>query len=480
VGRITGFLEYEREDRDYEPVAERIRHWHEFVLPLPEQDYVTQAARCMNCGVPYCQGTGSVAPGSPGCPVNNQIPDWNDLVYAGNWDEAARNLHSTNNFPEVTGRVCPAPCEASCTLNIDENPVTIKSIECAIADRAIAQGLNPELPAQRTGKKVAIVGSGPAGMACAQQLARAGHEVHIYERWAKAGGLLRYGIPDFKMEKHHVDRRVTQMEAEGVVFHYGAHVGVNVAADSLLKDYDVVVLTGGAEKPRDLPVPGRDLKGIHFAMDFLPQQNRRVSGENADDGEPILAKGKHVVVIGGGDTGSDCIGTSFRQGALSVTNFEIMPEPPLHENKMLTWPDWPLKLRTSSSHEEGAERDFAVMTTKFSGENGAVKKLHCVRADDKFKPVAGTEFEIDAELVLLAMGFVSPVYDGMIKNLGLALDKRGNVSATTDDYRTSIDKVFAAGDMRRGQSLVVWAIREGRQAAHAVDKYLMGSTQLPL
>jgi len=480
VGRITGFLEYEREDRDYEPVAERIRHWHEFVLPLPEQDYVTQAARCMNCGVPYCQGTGSVAPGSPGCPVNNQIPDWNDLVYAGNWDEAARNLHSTNNFPEVTGRVCPAPCEASCTLNIDENPVTIKSIECAIADRAIAQGLNPELPAQRTGKKVAIVGSGPAGMACAQQLARAGHEVHIYERWAKAGGLLRYGIPDFKMEKHHVDRRVTQMEAEGVVFHYGAHVGVNVAADSLLKDYDVVVLTGGAEKPRDLPVPGRDLKGIHFAMDFLPQQNRRVSGENADDGEPILAKGKHVVVIGGGDTGSDCIGTSFRQGALSVTNFEIMPEPPLHENKMLTWPDWPLKLRTSSSHEEGAERDFAVMTTKFSGENGAVKKLHCVRADDKFKPVAGTEFEIDAELVLLAMGFVSPVYDGMIKNLGLALDKRGNVSAKTDDYRTSIDKVFAAGDMRRGQSLVVWAIREGRQAAHAVDKYLMGSTQLPL
>jgi len=351
LGKITGFLEYDREDRDYEPVAERIRHWREFVLPLPERDYVTQAARCMNCGVPYCQGTGSVAPGSTGCPVNNQIPDWNDLVYGGNWDEAARNLHSTNNFPEVTGRVCPAPCEASCTLNIDENPVTIKSIECAIADRAIAQGLKPELPTTKSGKKIAIVGSGPAGLACAQQLARAGHDVHVYEKYAKAGGLLTYGIPDFKMEKHHVARRVEQMQGEGVVFHYGAHVGVNIATDELLKGYDAVVLTGGAEKPRDLPVPGRELKGVHFAMEFLPQQNRRVSGEAAADGEPILAKGKHVVVIGGGDTGSDCIGTSFRQGALSVANFEIMPEPPAHENKELTWPNWPLKLRTSSSHE---------------------------------------------------------------------------------------------------------------------------------
>jgi glutamate synthase (NADPH/NADH) small chain len=449
------------------------------VLPLPEQDYVVPAARCMDCGVPYCQGTGSVAPGSPGCPVNNQIPDWNDLVYKGNWDEAARNLHSTNNFPEVTGRVCPAPCEASCTLNIDENPVTIKSIECAIADRAIAQGLKPEPAAVRTGKKVAVVGSGPAGLACAQQLGRAGHEVHVYERWAKAGGLLRYGIPDFKMEKHHVDRRVEQMEAEGVMFHYGADVGVNLAADKLLKDHDAVVLTGGAEKPRDLPVPGRELKGIHFAMEFLPQQNRRVSGEPAAAGEPILAKGKHVVVIGGGDTGSDCIGTSFRQGALSVTNFEIMPQPPLHENKALTWPNWPLKLRTSSSHEEGVEREFAVLTTKFSGENGAVKKLHCVHVDEKLKPIPGSEFEIDAELVLLAMGFVHPVHDGMIKSLDLALDKRGNISATTENYKTSVDKVFAAGDMRRGQSLVVWAIREGRQAAHAVDQYLMGSTLLP-
>jgi glutamate synthase (NADPH) small chain len=479
VGKITGFLEYEREDRDYEPVAERVRHWGEFVLPLPEADYANQAARCMNCGVPYCMGTGSVAPGAPGCPVNNQIPDWNDLVYLGNWDEAARNLHSTNNFPEVTGRVCPAPCEASCTLNIDENPVTIKSIECAIADRAIAQGLQPEKPAARTGKKVAVVGSGPAGMACAQQLARAGHEVHVYERWAKAGGLLRYGIPDFKMEKIHVDRRVVQMEAEGVAFHYGAHVGVDVPADKLLKDHDAVVLTGGAEAPRDLPVPGRELKGIHFAMDFLPQQNRRVSGEKASDGEPILATGKHVVVIGGGDTGSDCIGTSFRQGAASVTNFEIMPQPPLHENKALTWPNWPLKLRTSSSHEEGAERDFAVTTTHFSGTGGAVQKLHCMRVDDKLKPIPGSDFEIPADLVLLAMGFVHPVHEGLIKNLGLKLDQRGNVAASTDDYRTSLDKVFTAGDMRRGQSLVVWAIREGRQAAHAVDKFLMGSTLLP-
>jgi glutamate synthase (NADPH) small chain len=479
VGKITGFLEYEREDRDYQPVAERIHHWREFVLPLPEKDYVTQAARCMNCGVPYCMGTGSVAPGSPGCPVNNQIPDWNDLVYTGNWDEAARNLHSTNNFPEVTGRVCPAPCEASCTLNIDDNPVTIKSIECAIADRAIVAGLKPEPPTARTGKKIAIVGSGPAGLACAQQLARTGHAVHVYERWAKAGGLLRYGIPDFKMEKIHVDRRVAQMEAEGVTFHYGAHIGVNAPAEKLLKDYDAVVLTGGAEMPRDLPVPGRELDGIHFAMDFLPQQNRRVSGEKADAGAPILAAGKHVVVIGGGDTGSDCIGTSFRQGALSVTNFEIMPEPPLHENKALTWPDWPLKLRTSSSHEEGVERDFAVMTTKFTGENGAVKTLHCVRVDAKMKAIPGSEFEIAADLVLLAMGFVHPVHEGMIKSLNLALDQRGNVKASTENYKTSIDKVFTAGDMRRGQSLVVWAIREGRQAAHAVDKYLMGSTLLP-
>jgi glutamate synthase (NADPH/NADH) small chain len=479
MGKVTGFLEYERHDRKYLPVAERLKNYKEFMLPLPEKELRDQAARCMDCGVPYCHG--SVMPtGAPtGCPVNNQIPDWNDLVYRGHWDEAARNLHSTNNFPEFTGRVCPAPCEASCTLNIDENPVTIKSIECEIADRAIAQGLKPQVASAKTGKKVAIVGSGPAGLACAQQLARAGHEVHVYERWAKAGGLLRYGIPDFKMEKVHVDRRVAQMQAEGVQFHYGADIGVTVPVEKLVNGHDAVVLTGGAEKPRDLPIPGRDLKGIHFAMEFLPQQNRRVSGEALGNVEPILAKGKKVVVIGGGDTGSDCIGTSFRQGAVSVTNFEIMPMPPEHENKMLTWPDWPLKLRTSSSHEEGVKRDFAVGTQKFSGANGQVKKLHCARLDAKFKPLPGSEFGIEADLVLLAMGFVHPLHDGMLKALDVALDNRGNVSADTQSYQTSLPKVFAAGDMRRGQSLVVWAIREGRQAAHAVDKFLMGSTLLP-
>jgi glutamate synthase (NADPH/NADH) small chain len=480
MGKITGFMEYEREDRDYEPVAERVKHWREFVLPLLEADTRTQAARCMDCGIPYCHGTVTITGAATGCPVNNQIPDWNDLVYRGNWQEAARNLHTTNNFPEVTGRVCPAPCEASCTLNIDDNPVAIKTIECAIADRAIAEGwAKPEPPAVKTGKKVAIVGSGPAGMACAQQLARAGHGVHVYEKHAKAGGLMRYGIPDFKMEKHHVDKRVAQMEAEGVTFRYGAHVGVNVPAETLIADYDAVVLAGGSEKGRDLPIPGRELSGIHFAMDFLPQQNRRVSGEPQQPGEPILAGGKHVVVIGGGDTGSDCIGTSFRQGALSVTNFEIMPQPPEQENKMLTWPDWPLKLRTSSSHEEGAERDFAVGTLKFSGENGAVKILHCAKVDNKFKPIPGTEFDVKADLVLLAMGFVHPVHEGMIKALGLELDPRGNVKADVVSYRSSHPKIFACGDMRRGQSLVVWAIREGRQTAHAVDKALMGATTLP-
>jgi len=471
MGKVTGFLEFDRNDRDYRPVDERVRHYREFVVPLPEKDTREQAARCMNCGIPYCH---------TGCPVNNQIPDWNDLVYSGDWQEASRNLHSTNNFPEFTGRVCPAPCEASCTLNLDDNPVTIKTIECAIVDRAFEEGwVKPEPPRTQTGKKVAVVGSGPAGLACAQQLARVGHDVHVYEKLAKAGGLLRYGIPDFKMEKHHVDRRIEQMEAEGVTFHYGAHIGVNLPVKDLLKGYDALVLAGGAEKGRDLPIPGRDLDGIHFAMDFLPQQNRRLSKEPLGDVKPILAEGKHVVVIGGGDTGSDCIGTSIRQGALSVINFEIMPRPPEMENKLLTWPDWPLKLRTSSSHEEGAVREFSVLTQKFSGENGAVKTLHCVHVDAKMKPVPGTEFEIKADLVLLAMGFVHPVHEGMIKSLGVALDQRGNVRADTNEYKSSIEKVFTAGDMRRGQSLVVWAIREGRQAAHSVDKYLMGSTTLP-
>jgi glutamate synthase (NADPH/NADH) small chain len=441
------------------------------VKPLPEEKLKGQASRCMDCGIPYCHN---------GCPINNLIPDWNDLVYRGDFARASRNLHSTNNFPEITGRVCPAPCEASCTLNLDDNPVTIKSIECAIADRAIEQGwIKPEPPSAKTGKKVAIVGSGPAGLAAAQQLGRAGHDVHVLERWAKAGGLLRYGIPDFKMEKGIVDLRVAQMQAEGVTFHFGVHVGVTMPVDDLVRDFDAVLLTGGSEKPRDLPIPGRELEGIHFAMEFLPQQNRRVSGEPAGDVEPILASGRHVVVIGGGDTGSDCIGTSIRQGAISVTNFEIMPQPPAKENKLLTWPAWPLKLRTSSSHEEGVERDFAVLTQRFSGAAGHVKKLHCVRVDDKMKPVPGSEFDIEADLVLLAMGFVHPVHEGMIQGLGLELDSRGNVRASTDDYRTSRAKVFAAGDMRRGQSLVVWAIREGRQAARAIDKFLMGSTSLP-
>jgi glutamate synthase (NADPH/NADH) small chain len=471
VGKVTGFLEFERTDRHYAPVEERVRHYHEFVVPLPQTELREQAARCMNCGIPYCH---------TGCPVNNQIPDWNDLVYLGDWKEAARNLHSTNNFPEVTGRVCPAPCEAACTLNLEDNPVTIKTIECAIVDKAFEEGwVGPEPPTHKTGKAVAIVGSGPAGLACAQQLARAGHDVHVFEKHAKAGGLLRYGIPDFKMEKHLVDRRVTQMEAEGVTFHYGAHVGVNVRAEDLLRDYDAVVLAGGAEKPRDLPIPGRELSGVHFAMDFLPQQNRRVSNEPQEGVEPILATDKHVVVIGGGDTGSDCIGTSTRQGARSITQLEILPRPPGKENKLLTWPNWPLKLRTSSSQEEGVTREFSAMTQRLSGENGVVKRLHCVQVDDEFQPVPGSEFTLEADLVLLAMGFVHPVHEGMIKALGVALDQRGNVQADVSDYRSSIDKVFAAGDLRRGQSLVVWAIREGRQAAQAVDTFLMGTSSLP-
>jgi len=476
MGKVTGFLEIDRLERNYRPAADRIRNYKEFVIPLSQRELRNQAARCMDCGVPFCHD----AEGLRGCPVNNQIPDWNDLVYNGHWKQACNNLHSTNNFPEFTGRICPAPCEASCTLNIIDQPVTIKSIECAIVDRGWRKGwIRPEAGLTKTGKKIAVIGAGPAGMACAQQLARAGHKVHLYEKNARAGGLMRYGIPDFKMEKHHIDQRVTQMEMEGVRFHYNAHVGVDVGVKKLLKKHDALVITGGAEQPRDLAVKGRDLAGIHFAMDFLPQQNRRVANEPLGDVEPILAGGKHVVVIGGGDTGSDCIGTSIRQGALSVTQLEIMPEPPFREDKQMSWPEWPQKLRTSSSHQEGAVREFAVMTTGFEGKSGQLRGLNCVGADEKFQPVKGSEFYLKADLVLLAMGFVAPVHKGLLEKLGVDLDARGNVKADSSDYKTSQPKVFAAGDMRRGQSLVVWAIREGRQAARAVDLELMGTTDLP-
>ena len=471
MGKITGFLEIERHDRTNKPAADRIRNYREFVIPLEDRDVKRQAARCMDCGIPYCH---------EGCPVNNQIPDWNDLIYQEDWQEASRNLHSTNNFPEITGRICPAPCEAACTLNLIDAPVTIKTIECAIADKSFDEGwIQPQPSESKTGKKVAIVGSGPAGLAAAQQLARVGHDVHVYEKHAFPGGLLRYGIPDFKMEKKIVERRVEQLVEEGVTFHCNTHVGVSVPIDEISGDADAVLLTGGSEEPRDLPIEGRDLSGVHFAMDFLPQQNRRVAGEPLGDIEPILATDKHVIVIGGGDTGSDCIGTSFRQGALSVTQLEIMPMPPEKENKDLTWPNWPLKMRTSSSQEEGAKRDWSVMTQNFSGEEGHVSKLNCIRVDENFQPISGTEFKLKADLVLLAMGFVNPIHEGMIKSLDLSLDERGNVLANELDYATSRDKFFVAGDMRRGQSLVVWAIREGRQAAHSIDKFLMGATTLP-
>ena len=472
MGKVTGFIEIERHDRTYRSASDRIRNYKEFVIPLEERDLERQAARCMDCGIPFCHS---------GCPVNNQIPDWNDLVYQSDWEQASHNLHSTNNFPEFTGRICPAPCEAACTLNIDDSAVTIKTIECAIVDRAWAEGwITPQVSEVKTGKKIAVVGSGPAGMAAAQQLARVGHDVHLYEKNETPGGLLRFGIPDFKMEKHLIDRRMGQMIAEGVTLHCGVHVGVDLSAADLEANHDAVLLTGGSEKPRDLPVDGRDLDGVHFAMDFLPQQNRRVAGSNLDgDVEPIVATEKHVVVIGGGDTGSDCIGTSIRQGALSVTQLEIMPEPPEKENKGLTWPHWPLKMRTSSSQAEGAERDFSVTTSSMAGEDGRITHINCQRVDEKFQPVDGGEFELKADLVLLAMGFVHPMAEGMLVELGVEFDGRGNVKADTVAYETSREKIFAAGDMRRGQSLVVWAIREGRQAAHAVDKYLMGTTELP-
>jgi glutamate synthase (NADPH/NADH) small chain len=481
MGKPTGFLEIARQDRGYEKVEKRKTSWKEFVKPMEHAACSTQAARCMDCGIPFCH---------QGCPVNNMIPDWNNLVYRDQWRAALETLHSTNNFPEFTGRICPAPCEEACTLNIDDNPVTIKSIECTIVDRGFAEGwVKPEVPSRRTGRGVAVVGSGPAGMAAAQQLARAGHSVTLFEKADRIGGLLRYGIPDFKMEKHIIDRRMRQMAAEGVEFRTGVEVGKTIPFKSLLATYDAIVLTGGAEAPRNLEIPGRELRGIHYAMDFLTQQNKRVAGDaeaRAAPGGTISAKDKHVIVIGGGDTGSDCIGTSIRQGAASVTQLEIMPKPPEREDKALVWPDWPLKLRTSSSQEEGCERDWSVLTKRARG-SGTVEALECARLEwvkgangrTEMREIPGSGFELKADLVLLAMGFLGPVKPGMIEQSGVELDPRGNVRANTNDYRTSVAKVFAAGDMRRGQSLVVWAIREGRQCARAVDEFLMGSSELP-
>jgi glutamate synthase (NADPH/NADH) small chain len=470
VGKITGFKEFTRELPARRPPEERIRDYFEVYLPFPEEKVRVQAARCMDCGIPFCH---------TGCPVNNIIPDWNDLVYRDQWKDAIRVLHSTNNFPEFTGRICPAPCEAACVLGINEPPVTIKTIEKTIVERAWDEGwIRPEPPETRTGKRIAIVGSGPSGLAAAQQLNRAGHVVAVYEKADRVGGLLRYGIPDFKLEKHVLDRRIEQMKAEGVRFETRAHVGVDIPAQDLRKEFDAILLAGGAENPRDLKVPGRELKGIYFAMQFLPQQNKRNAGDTVPD--PILATGKRVVIIGGGDTGADCLGTCHRQRAKSVHQFEIMPMPPEQRSPTTPWPLWPLQLRTESSHEEGGIRDWAVGTTKFTGdENGNVKQLHAIRVGPppKFEPIPGTEFTIDVDLVLLALGFTGPVKNGMLEQFGVNLDARSNVAADAS-YMTSVPGVFSAGDMRRGQSLVVWAISEGRKAAIAIDKYLSGSSTL--
>ncbi len=487
MGKPTGFMEHDRRDWRYQPIDERVVHYHEFIIPLTDQQLSEQGARCMDCGIPFCH---------QGCPVNNLIPDWNDLVYQGDWEAAIEVLHSTNNFPEFTGRICPAPCETSCTLNIDDAPVTIKAIECAIADKAWQEGwVKPQVPEHRTGKRIAVIGSGPAGLACAQQLARAGHAVSVFEKSDRIGGLLRYGIPDFKLDKHLIDQRMAQMRTEGVQFHTNAHVGADIPIDKLRSDYDAVVLAGGAEAPRDLPVPGRELEGVHFAMDFLSRNSKRVQGGYVPEDEFISAYDKHVIVIGGGDTGSDCIGTSNRHGAKSITQIEILDQPPEKEDKGLTWPDWPHKLRTSTSQEEGAQRMWNVATKGFVDDgHGRVKALQYVLvrwdkdADGRWQmtEVPGSAGELPADLVLLAMGFVHPVHAGMLNRLketaGLAYDARGNVAAKTEGetaYYTNVEGLFTAGDMRRGQSLVVWAIREGRQCARAVDEWLMGTTDLP-
>jgi len=481
MGKTTGFLEIERKERHYLPVEKRVKNYQEFVINLGDQELRNQGARCMDCGIPYCHS---------GCPVNNLIPDWNDLVYQDDWRAASERLHATNNFPEFTGRVCPAPCEASCTLNIEDNPVTIKTIEYSIVERAWKEGwIQPQIPRHRSGKRVAVIGSGPAGLACSQQLARAGHSVSLYEKNDRSGGLLRYGIPDFKLDKQIINRRMAQMKAEGVRFHANTHVGVDLPVSYLIENFDAVVLSGGSEVPRDLPVEGRQLGGVHFAMDFLRTNSMRVQGSEIAEDDFISAKDKHVVVIGGGDTGSDCIGTSNRHGAASITQIEILSQPPEREDKALTWPNWPHKLRTSSSHEEGCSRLWDVVTKEFFGDSdGKLRSIRCVKVawkmvdgNWKMEEIPGSEFELKAELVTLAMGFVHPVYQGMLNDLDISLDGRGNIDASFEGekaFKTNIDAVFTAGDMRRGQSLVVWAIREGRDCAAAVDRFLRANSSL--